>query len=184
VIWIRRVLLSRVLWFVIVVLVLAVAANRWMNEHGGIRATVERWGVLAPLVSLALATLTNVTPIGGLGFSILNGALFPFWVAVFLNLTSGIFGGTLMYFVWRRGDHEFDIRSGIQKLPHWFRRHAGDNLLFLIVLRYLPWAGGALADMIAGSHRVPLRTQLLSCTLGYLPGAFVYALIGAGLVRL
>jgi uncharacterized membrane protein YdjX (TVP38/TMEM64 family) len=183
-IWIRRVFLSRFFWFVVAILVVVVSTDRWMMEHGGIRATVERWGVLAPLASLTLATLTNVTPFGGLGFSVLNGALFPFWVAVFLNLMSGVFSGTMMYFVWRRGNHEFDIRSGVQKLPLWFRRHAGDNLLFLIVLRYLPWAGGALADMIAGSHRVPLRTQILSCTLGYLPGAFVYALIGAGLVRL
>ena len=37
-----------------------------------------------------------------------NGALFSFWTAVVLNLLSGVLSGIAMYYLWRRGDHEWD----------------------------------------------------------------------------
>lgn len=183
-IWARRLLLSRFVWMVIGLVALALAVEKWVDVEGGPRALVRHWGVWAPLVTLTIQTITTMTPIGSMLISVMNGALFPFWTAFFLNLISGVIGGMGMYFVWRRGNHEFDIQTSMRALPEWFRRHAGDNLLFLTLLRMLPWAGGALSDLIAGSHRVPLRTQLLSCVFGYIPGSLLYALVGAGLLKL
>ena len=181
---VRRFFLSRVLWLSLGIVAIALATDQWMNDEGGPKAVVANWGIWAPLASLALSILTKATPLGSVLIMIANGALFPFWLAVTLNMGSGILGGIIMYHIWGRGNHASDIQSGMQKLPMWFRRHAGDNLIFLSLLRVVPWVGGNVADMIAGSHRVPLRTQLLSLVLGYLPGAFIYALAGAGIVRL
>jgi uncharacterized membrane protein YdjX (TVP38/TMEM64 family) len=164
--------------------VAAIVIHKWVDFEGGPRAVVERWGIWAPLVSLLLATITTMTPVGGMLISVLNGALFPLITAFALNLGSGILGGLGMYYLWRRGDHEFDIQSSMLALPAWFRHHATDNFVFLTLLRMVPWAGGSLADLIAGAHRVPVRTQFLSCALGYIPGSLLYALVGAGLVKL
>ena len=180
----RKVLLSRVLWLLVGIVAIALATDQWMNQEGGPQAVVAEWGIWAPLASLALSILTKATPLGSVLIMIANGALFPFWLAVALNMGSGILGGIIMYYIWGRGNHAADIQGGMQKLPMWFRRHAGDNLIFLSLLRIVPWVGGNVADMIAGSHRVQLRTQILSLVLGYLPGAFLYALAGAGIVRL
>ena len=66
----------------------------------------------------------------------------------------------------------------------WARRYARDDLRSLVLLRLLPWAGGNLANLIAGARGVPLRTHLLAAALGSLPGSVIYALLGAGVVSL
>jgi uncharacterized membrane protein YdjX (TVP38/TMEM64 family) len=182
--WLRRLSTSKFIWMLLALVALAFAIDKWITVEGGVRAVVQRWGIWAPLVSLVIQTITTMTPIGSMLISVLNGALFPFWTAFALNLASGTLGGIGMYYLWRRGDHEFDIQRSMQALPEWFRKHAGDNLLFLVVLRLVPWAGGALADMIAGAHHVPVRTQALSLMIGYIPGSLLYALVGAGLLKL
>ena len=180
---VKRILVSPFIWILVTIIVMSVAANRWVEVEGA-RAVVSQWGIWAPLASLIIKTLTNVTPFGAVALAFVNGALFSFWMAVALNLLSGVLSGIAMYYLWRRGDHEWDIRARIQGLPEWLRRYQADNLLFLILLRTIPWAGGSLADLIAGSHHVPLRTQVLSLVIGYLPGAIIYSLAGAGLASL
>jgi uncharacterized membrane protein YdjX (TVP38/TMEM64 family) len=181
---VRRVLVSRFLWIFAGLFLLSFAANRWVEAEGGPRAVVAEWGVWAPLAAFVLQTVTSMTPIGAILIAVVNGMLFELWVAILINIASGVVGGVVMYLLWRRGDHEFDIRTRMEALPRWFRRHAGDNVWFLSSLRLFPWAGGRVADLIAGSHRIPLRTQLLSLVLGYLPGSILYALTGAGLLHL
>jgi uncharacterized membrane protein YdjX (TVP38/TMEM64 family) len=180
----RTVFLSRFVWIFLVLVAVSFSVNRWVDHEGGARHVVEDWGLWAPLIAFVIQTVTTMTPIGAVFIAVVNGMLFPLWLAISINLSSGVVGGIGMYFLWRRGDHEFDIQSKMAILPRWFRRHAGDNLLFLVVLRLLPWAGGGVADLMAGAHRIPVRTQLASLLLGYFPGSVLYALMGAGLIKL
>jgi uncharacterized membrane protein YdjX (TVP38/TMEM64 family) len=180
---VTHVLRSRFLWSAIFVVGLGWATNRWIGGTAGAEAAVRQFGVWAPIVAWTLKMVTTMTPVGAVVMSIAVGGLFPFATAVLVNLSSGVVGGLVMYHIWRRGNHEFDIQSRIRRLPPWLHRHAGDNLWFLVALRLLPWAGGTLADMIAGAHQVRVRTQVISLVLGYLPGAILYTLIGAGLLR-
>jgi uncharacterized membrane protein YdjX (TVP38/TMEM64 family) len=163
---------------------LSVVISQWTDAEGGPREAVQRFGIWAPLVALAVQTVTKMTPVGNVFMAVVNGALFPLWLAISLNLLSGLVGGMIMYVVWRRGDEELDLQNQMQKLPGWVRRRAGDNLFFLTVLRFLPWVGGNMADLVAGAHRIPVRTQVLSIILGYLPGSVIYALMGAGMIHL
>lgn len=180
----RRMILSRFLWVLAILILVSVAANRWVEDEGGPRAAVARWGVWAPAAAFVLQTVTSMTPVGAVFLSVVNGMIFDLWLAVLINLASGVVGGVAMFLVWRRGNHEFDIQSRMQAMPRWFRRHAGDNVWFLAALRQVPWAGGRVADLIAGAHGVPMRTQILSLLIGYLPGSVIYALMGAGLIAL
>ena len=180
---VRRAILSPFVWMLATMIVLSLAANHWIEVEGA-REIVSQWGVWAPLASLLVKMLTNVTPFGAIVLSVVNGALFTLLVATLINLLSSVVTGLIMYRIWQRGDHEWDIRARIQALPVWLRSYQADNLLFLTLLRWIPWAGGSLADLIAGSHHVRLRTHFASLLLGYLPGALIYALIGAGLVSM
>lgn len=180
----RRIVGSKFLWTVAILVALGLAANRWVELEGGPREAIRQWGVWGPIVAFVVQTITTMTPIGAVFLAVVNGALFGPQLGTAINLASGVVGGVMMYFVWKRGDHEFDIRDRMRHLPRWFQRHAGDNLLFLVALRLFPWAGGSLADLIAGSHHVPLRTQIASLVLGYFPGSVIYALLGAGLIGL
>ena len=180
----RRALFSRFVWLLVGLFALTILADLWLDAEGGATVVVERWGVWAPIAAFLLKTLTTMTPIGAVALAVFTGVIFPLWLAILINLASGVVGGIGMYYVWRQGNHEFDLQARLETLPRWMRRYAADNLVFLILLRFLPWAGGSLADMLAGAHRIPLRTQVWSLILGYLPGAVIYALMGAGLLHL
>lgn len=182
--WLRRSMVSGFLWLLVASVVLGIGALVWVEEEGGLRVLVERWGIWGPLIAWTAKTFTAMTPIGAVLLPVAFGAMFPFWTAVFLNVTSGIVTGFSMYWIWRRGDHEFDLQSRMKHLPSWFQVHRSDSLLYLVALRQLPWAGGSLADLMAGSHRVRVSTQLASLALGNLPGSILYTLIGAGLLKL
>lgn len=178
-----RIVLSRFFWLLLALVLISIGLDRWVDAEGGPRQAVERFGIWAPLVALGVQTITKMTPVGNVLMAVVNGVIFPLWLAITINLASGLVGGMIMYGVWRRGDHEFDIRARMDRLPEWVRRRAGDNLIFLILLRFLPWIGGNMADLVAGAHRIPIRTQVLSILLGYLPGSVIYALMGAGLIH-
>lgn len=168
----------------VMLVALSLVIRQWVDAEGGPREAVQRFGIWAPLVALAVQTITKMTPVGNVLMAVVNGVLFPLWLAISLNLLSGLVGGMIMYVVWRRGDEELDLQNQMQKLPGWVRRRAGDNLFFLTVLRFLPWVGGNMADLVAGAHRIPVRTQVLSILLGYLPGSVIYALMGAGIIHM
>lgn len=178
---VKRALLSPFVWMLLAMILLSIAAKHWIAVEGA-REVVAQWGVWAPVASTLIKTATNVTPFGAIVLSLVNGALFSIFVATLVNLLSGVLTGLIMYRIWQRGDHEWDIQSRVKNLPDWMQRYRSDSLLFLTLLRSVPWAGGSLADLIAGSHHIPIRTQLLSLVIGYLPGSLIYALIGARLV--
>lgn len=180
----RKILLSRFLWLLLGVLGTSMVARHWIAAEGGPREAVSHWGIWAPIGSVALQTISTPAPGGALFLSMVNGAIYRLWIAVLVNLASGVFGAMGMYYVWRHGGKEFALQKRMQGLPPWVRRHVGDNLPALTLLRLIPWAGGGLADMIAGTHHVPVRTQLLSCLIGYIPGSILYALAGKGIVHL
>jgi uncharacterized membrane protein YdjX (TVP38/TMEM64 family) len=173
---------SRFVWILIGLVTVSLALDHWVDGRGGAKEIVEGWGVWAPLVAFVVQTITTMTPIGAVFIAVVNGMIFPLWLAITINISSGVVGGIGMYFVWRRGDHEFDIQRHIEKLPPWFHSLAGPSLGSLTLLRLIPWAGGGLADLIAGARRVPLWVQILSLILGYAPGSVLYALVGAGLI--
>jgi uncharacterized membrane protein YdjX (TVP38/TMEM64 family) len=175
---------SRFVWIVVGLVVVSLALDHWVDGRGGAKEVVQSWGIWAPLVAFVVQTVTTMTPVGAVFLAVVNGMIFPLWLAITINIASGVIGGICMYFVWRRGDHEFDIERHIAKLPPWFHSIAGPNLRSLTLLRLVPWAGGGLADLIAGARRVPLWVQVLSLILGYAPGSVLYALMGAGLIAM
>jgi uncharacterized membrane protein YdjX (TVP38/TMEM64 family) len=171
-------------WRLATMVSLGLAARRYVAELGNPELLLERWGVLAPLVTVILQALTVSTPLGTSLIPILNGTLFPPALAIACSLVGGVLGATMMYAVWRRGERDLRIARGLERLPAWGRRFARADLRSLLALRLLPWAGGNLANLFAGSCRIPLRTHLLATTLGSLPGSIIYPLLGAGLVSL
>lgn len=169
-------------WQFVTLLSLGAASRRWLAAQENPETVLERWGSLAPLVAVALQTVTAATPFGTSVIPLANGAIFPLALAVACNLVGGVLGSTVMYLVWRRGDRELRIARALEGLPRWARRFACGDLASLVTLRVLPWAGGNLANLLAGTRGVPLRVHVLAATLGSVPGSLLYALLGAGVV--
>ncbi len=171
-------------WQLFTLLTMSVASKIWLGSQTDPGSAIRAWGFVAPLVVVLLQGSTAMTPMGSSLIPILNGMLFPLLLAVALNLVGAVLGGVGLYYVWRRGQRDFQIRQRLQALPPWARRFARDDLLSLIVMRYVPCVGCNLANLIAGSHRVPLPVHILSVVLGALPGSIIYASLGAGIIAL
>lgn len=181
---VTTVLRSSFFWQLTTLVSLGLATRAWLAVHGNPEQLLERWGAAGPAVSIVLQALTTVTPLGTSLIPTVNGALFPLALAVSCNLTGGVLGATVMYAVWRRGDRELQIARDLERLPGWARRFVRDDVVSLAALRLLPWAGGNLANLLAGARGVSLPTHLLAAVVGSLPGSLLYALLGAGLVSL
>ena len=72
----RRLVLSRFLWILLVLVALGLATNRWVEAEGGPRHAVQQWDVWAPLASFTIQTITTMTPIGAVFIAVVNGILF------------------------------------------------------------------------------------------------------------
>jgi uncharacterized membrane protein YdjX (TVP38/TMEM64 family) len=171
-------------WQVLALVVLSIGGRLWLGAHSNPGNTIRAAGMLAPLFVVVLQGATVMTPMGTSMIPTLNGMLFPLLLAVLLNLIGGLAGGIAMYYVWRRGDRDLHIQQRLQALPPWARRFARNDLLSLIIMRMLPWAGGNLSTFVAGAYRVPLRVHVASVIIGSLPGSIIYALLGAGIIAL
>ncbi|HEX5131709.1 MAG TPA: VTT domain-containing protein, partial [Candidatus Krumholzibacteria bacterium] len=129
-------------------------------------------------------SVTMMTPLGTSMIPTLNGMLFPLALAVGMNLLGALAGGFILYYVWRQGGKQLQIQKRLDALPPWTRRFAKTDLLSLIILRMLPWAGSNYATFLAGVSRVPLHIHMASIIIGALPGSLIYALLGAGIIAL
>jgi uncharacterized membrane protein YdjX (TVP38/TMEM64 family) len=173
---------SSFFWTLVAVGSVGIAGRLWMTSQSDPADAVRAFGVFAPLAAVTLQTMTIATPVGSSVIPVVNGMLFPLALAVALNLAAGLAGGTILYYVFRNGEREVGLQKRVDAMPVWTRRFARTDLLSLIILRMLPWAGGSLATLLAGAYGVPLRIHLLGVFLGSIPGSVIYALLGAGII--
>jgi uncharacterized membrane protein YdjX (TVP38/TMEM64 family) len=163
---------------------LGIATKYWLGSQTNAARTIRSTGSLAPLITVTLQCLTSMTPVGSSLIPTLNGMLFPLLAAIGLNMASGLVTGVALYYFWRRRERDLHIQKRLDSLPTWARRFARHDLLSLIIMRMLPWAGANVSTFLAGTNQVPLRVHVISVFVGSLPGSILYALLGAGIVRL
>lgn len=179
-----RVVRAPLTWQLLVLVVLGLAIRYWLGPRDEAARTIRSMGALAPLFTVTLQCVTSMTPVGSSLIPTLNGMLFPVLLAITLNIAAGLITGVVLYYFWRRRERDLHIQKRLDSLPPWARRFARNDLLSLIVLRMLPWAGANVSTFLAGTTGVPLRVQVVSVLVGSLPGSIIYALIGAGIVAL
>lgn len=171
-------------WQLLAIVLLGIGVRLWLGSQTDPGQAIRALGIFGPLFAVALQCVTTLTPVGSSVIPTLNGMLFPLWLAVALNMAGGLAAGVVMYYMWRRGDRELHIHDRLHALPRWARRFVRSDLLSLIIMRMLPWAGANVSTMLASTHRVPMRIHIVSVAIGSLPGSIIYALIGTGLVTL
>jgi len=181
---VARVLRAPLFWQLASLVLISIAVKFWLGAQSDPGGAIRSMGILAPLFAVALQVATAMTPVGCSVIPTLNGMLFPVLLAMALNVAGGLVAGIGMYYVWRRGERDFQIQKRLRALPQWARRFAREDLSSLIVMRMLPWAGGNISTFLAGAYHVPLRVHVVSVFVGSLPGAAIYALLGAGIVAL
>jgi len=181
-------------WLPLAVLVVAgVAAyifrvDRYVNYHALVAnrewllGEVAALGAWAPIAFIAIYTAVAALSFpGALWLSLTGGFLFGTVLGGFYNLISATIGATFVFLVARTAYGEaLRRRAGpaLQKVEAGLRENATS---YLLVLRLIPVFPFVLVNLVAALFGMSLRAYVVCSFFGMMPGALVYASLGAGL---
>jgi uncharacterized membrane protein YdjX (TVP38/TMEM64 family) len=154
-----------------------------LREHrAGLDAFVAAHAILAGgLFILAYAAATALSIPGALLLTITGGLLFGTALGTALTVL-GATGGATVLFLAARSTLGDALRG---RAGGWVERMAvgfqGDAFSYLLVLRLVPVVPFFVVNLVPAFLGVPLRTYIVATLIGIVPGAFVYASVGAGL---
>lgn len=145
-------------------------------------AFVSQNYVAAIAIFMAAYGLAVASSIPGASFLTLSGGfLFGTWAGGAAAWIAATIGATLIFLAARSafGDALRARASGwLAKLGDGFRSNAFN---YLLVLRLTPIAPFFVVNLAPAFFNVKLRDYVLATLIGMIPGAFVYASVGAGL---
>ncbi|MEZ5995567.1 MAG: TVP38/TMEM64 family protein [Hyphomonadaceae bacterium] len=120
--------------------------------------------------------------IPGASFLTLSGGfLFGTWIGGASAWIAATIGATLIFLAARTAFGDIlraRAKGWLERLGEGFRRNAFN---YLLVLRLTPIAPFFVVNLAPAFFNVKLRDYLLATLIGMIPGAFVYASVGAGL---
>jgi len=153
-----------------------------LNEHHAeLTAWVAAHGVLAALafvlayalvVAFSLPIAVLITPLGGF--------LFGPWLGAALAVVGATLGAVIVFLAARTALRDvFRARAGktLAKLEDGFKRDAFNYLLFLRLVPVFPFW---LVNIVPALLGMSLGAYALATLIGIIPGALVYAGLGAG----
>jgi uncharacterized membrane protein YdjX (TVP38/TMEM64 family) len=175
-------------WFGITVLIVSVLAAgfwtwRWLSSIGGPTALSDRFGALAPLVSIPAHVVLAATPFPSELIGVANGSIYGLWAGTLYGWIAWWSAGMLVYVLARRGAHGVDEAALGRRVPSWLKRFPVEHPVFLIVGRQVPFGFHAINVMAAIGGVSPRRQMLLSA-ISNLIYAFLAAATGTGLVSI
>ena len=139
-------------------------------------------GIFAVLLFMAIyAAATALSLPGGAILTITGGFLFGVWLGTACVVVGATVGAIIIFLIAKTsvGD-ALRAKAGpaLRRMEAGFRENA---LSYLLVLRLIPLFPFWLVNIVPAFLGVPLRTYAVATLIGIIPGAFVYASVGAGL---
>jgi uncharacterized membrane protein YdjX (TVP38/TMEM64 family) len=162
------------------VLLAAVIAWRWLKSSGGADALPERFGRMAPFVSIPIHVLLSATPFPSELVGVANGSAYGLWAGTLYSWIGWWCGAALEYGLVRLGARRVDPGIERGRQPHWLRRFPVGHPVFLIVGRQLPF-GFHTVNIVAGLGGVAPSRHLVCAAISNLPYAFFTAAAGSTL---
>ena len=151
-------------------------------QSSALDAFVARNFIAAVAIFMAVYAIAVASSIPGASFLTLSaGFLFGTWLGGAAAWIAATIGATLIFLAARTafGDAlRARAASWLTRLGDGFRRNAFN---YLLVLRLTPVAPFFVVNLAPAFFNVKLRDYVLATLLGMIPGAFVYASVGAGL---
>ena len=133
------------------------------------------------LYVLIYATSTALSLPGGAILTITGGFLFGSWLGTAYVVVGATAGAITVFLVAKTSLGEIlRAKAGpaLKKMETGFRE---DALSYLLVLRLIPLFPFFVVNIVPAFLGVSLRTYAIATFLGIIPGAFVFASVGAGL---
>jgi len=143
---------------------------------------VDDYGLLAvALYILIYAASTALSLPGGAVLTITGGFLFGSWLGTTYVVVGATAGAIAVFLVAKTSlGNVLRAKAGpaLKKMEAGFRENA---LSYLLVLRLIPLFPFFIVNIVPAFLGVSLRTYAIATFLGIIPGAFVFASVGAGL---
>jgi uncharacterized membrane protein YdjX (TVP38/TMEM64 family) len=142
----------------------------WVAAHVALAAFIfVLFYALAVAFSLPIAVV--ITPVGGF--------LFGVWLGAVLSVIGATLGSVALFLAARTAFYDlFRARAGatLARLEEGFRRDSFNYLLFLRLVPVFPFW---LVNIVPALLGVKLGPYVLATVIGIIPGAIVYASVGA-----
>jgi len=180
---VRVALRSSALHAVLVLFLAAAASAWWIESIGGPARVRAQLGVAAPLASVILHVLLNISPMPGDVVAIANGSLYGVALATALNWLGWYIAAFIQFSIGRRAARDFDLGEHLDRVPRFLRRFPVEHPAYLLIARLLPWAGGHVTTWIPGAAGVRVWRFAWCTALAIVPASIGFSVVGAGAVR-
>jgi len=171
---------ARAILMLIAFLAIAIPLGLWVDGIGGPEAFVERYGAAAPLLTVPIHAVVSVTPFPSELFVLANGTAYGWILGGALGWMGWTLASLIQYALASRTAVDFDVDRHLEKLPARLRDLPVAHPLFLILGRQVPF-GFHVVNVLAGVKRVSLLRFAICAGIGSIPGAVLYAGLGAGI---
>lgn len=122
----------------------------------------------------------SVTPFPSELFVLANGTAYGWVIGGILGWLGWTLASLIQYGLAARTALDFDIDRHLDKLPARLRALPVSHPLFLILGRQVPF-GFHVVNVLAGMRRVSIVRFTICAAIGSIPGAVLYAGLGAGI---
>ncbi len=164
---------------VVAFLVGAFFVHRWVESIGGPQVLADRCGLAAPFAMLGIQSALAAAPFPSELVALASSATYGWAIGAIITWAGWTIGSMIQYALARRSATDIPLDEKLARVPAWLKRFPIDHPVFLICVRWVPM-GYHLANVAAGARRVPAWRQLWVAALGSIPGAIIWAGIGAG----
>lgn len=182
--WWSRLLRSPTLWIFLALSIVGAVLIDWIDTLGGPVAFRQRFGLLAPVLTVTLHIVLALTPFPSDAVSIANGAMYGFQIGVSLSWFGWWLAALAEFALGRRARIDFCLDTALAKSPRWVQRFPVSHPAYLILSRQIPWLGGHISTFVPGAAGVSWRRYAWCSAIAIIPGALVMTGIGVGIMRL
>jgi membrane protein YqaA with SNARE-associated domain len=171
----RRLTILRILSLI---LVLAISVFLFLNRDQ--LKSVQVYGYPGIFILSFLANATLILPVPGILLTSLMGTIFNPYLVGLAAGSGAALGEITGYLAGFSGQAVIENREWYDRITIWMKKY-GDLTIFLLALIPNPFFD--IGGMVAGALRMPLWRFLLWCWLGKVCKMIIFALAGAGLVK-
>src|SRR5215469_3240985 len=174
-------LLAIVIWVVSADAEIVRFVVRLYQDKKFLKETVRSWGMMAPLVFMAIQALqVIISPIPGEITGPVGGALFGTWLGLFYS-TIGLTVGTLFCFWVGRKWGEPLVRPWLSE-HHWNQMNfilEAEGAIICFILYLIPGFPKDIISYLFGMSPMPFWVFAVVSTVGRLPGTWISSYFGA-----
>ncbi len=180
----RKVVRSQAVYLILGIVLVGLLLRRWVEALGGPAEVWERFGWIAPAITVPLHTVVAITPFPSDLMGVANGTVYGFWGGFMLSWLGWYLASFIQYGIGWRVRKDFDLERWLARAPARLRRFPVGHPVFLIGARFVPYAGGHLATLLPGAMGVALGRFAWCTAVALVPTSLLMAGIGAGLLLL